>query len=89
MGWPAMGVHQLFDQRVGGVCNRGVEVGHRLAVPGQCRKPKRSELLLVRLFHAGSLHVCPCPRRFAGSHGLDFGQSVQAEKPIRLCCELW
>ena len=32
MGWPPMGVHQLFDQRVGSFCNRGIEVGNHLAV---------------------------------------------------------
>jgi hypothetical protein len=52
---PSMNIHQLLNQSIRGLSDRGVNGIENLVVPRECRQPQSPELLSVRLFHDSTL----------------------------------
>ena len=52
---PPMNIHQLLNQSIRGLSDRGANGIDNLVVPRECRQPQSPESLSVRLFHHGTL----------------------------------
>ena len=67
---PSMNIHQLLNQSIRGLSDRGANCIDNLVVPCECSKPQSSESLGVRLFHDSTLdyrRFCSTCQRLIGT----------------------
>lgn len=75
---PPMNIHQLLNQSIRGLSDRGANGIDNLVVPRECRQPQSPELLSVRLFHHSTLDyrwfcsICRMPIRTRLAHSLTY-----------------